>query len=73
MNYENDNKLKAMMDLLDELRIAPYPAGMLTKILITLEHRSIKYLLDDLPEGETYSFYCEKLDAHLIDIVKKSR
>ena len=68
-----DSKVKAMYDLIQELKYAPYDPSVIKRVLSAMEHRGIKYLLDDLPEGETYDFYCRKLDDFLISVIKGAK
>lgn len=59
-----------MSDLLHDLKYGPYPPSAVYKLLTYVEKSGIKYLLDELPEGETYKFYCEKLDIFMANYVK---
>jgi hypothetical protein len=68
---ENDNKVKAMTDLLGELKYASYPVQTMYKVLNVMEKKGIPYLLDELPEGKSLQFYSEKLDEYLVKILKQ--
>jgi len=73
MDFKNENKIKAMLDLLREFKMAPYPPSIAMRILTILERDGIVYLLDTLPEGESYKFYCDKLDQFVVDVIKKEK
>jgi hypothetical protein len=68
-----DPKLKAMYDLAQELKYAPYDVSIVKRVLTAMEHRGIVYLLDELPEGQSYDFYCKKLDDFLINVIKGAK
>lgn len=70
---DDDNKVMAMTHLLDSLKYSSYPIQEVYKVLNALEKHGVKYLLDELPEGETYTYYSNKLDAYIIDVIKKRR
>lgn len=70
MDYMADNKLRAMVDLLDQIKNGPYPTKLVYRVLTKLDKNGIVYLLDELPEGKSYSYYCDELDKYIVKVLK---
>tara|TARA_R110000868_G_scaffold66014_14_gene197072 strand:- start:4389 stop:4610 length:222 start_codon:yes stop_codon:yes gene_type:complete len=70
---DSDDKVLAMTNLLDSLKYTSYPVPLVYKLLNALDKYGIPYLLDELPEGKGYTFYSQKLDDYIVDIIKKNK
>jgi len=69
-----DTKVKAVMDLANEVRDSgsdnTHKQLFLTQLL---DSGMIPYLLNELPEGETYSYYCRMIDDYVVAHMTKRR
>lgn len=66
-----DDKVQAMVSLLDDIRAYPYAPDTKRKILNILETKGIPYLLDELPENLSYRIYVDRLDDYVVKLIKK--
>lgn len=65
-----DNKFGALEGLVKELSSSNYPPVIVKKMLTILEKSAIKYVLEDLPDNESVTFYNKKLDEHIVKELK---
>lgn len=65
-----DNKIRAFVTLLEDIREYPYDNNVKKRILTTIEKSGIVFMLD-LPEGESFQYYCDKIDDFVYNLIKK--
>lgn len=70
-SFAKDDKVQAMISLLEDIRAYPYADDTKKVLLNQLDRHAIPYLLDELPEGLTYKFYTDKLDEYVVKLIKK--
>lgn len=68
-----DNKFKSLEALVHEFQYSSYPKQIVIKALTMIEQYGIRYVLDELPDNESVSFYNKHLDEYIMKKIIKEK
>ena len=68
--YMLDDKVRAVLDLANDVMDSQFPPEQKRKVLTFLEKEGITYILDEIPEGHSYFFYTTAIDDYVVSKLK---